>query len=83
MKWVNVAGLGLNIIGTVIITAGIFVSRKEAVKLGVARYVGETPEENLRLPAVADRLRQSALAMAGLGLIVAGFVLQLVAELLR
>ena len=67
-KWLNVAGLVLNIVGTLIITAGIVVSKKRAVDVGVMRLAGETLEENLQLPAVVDRLRQSRLAKWGLGL---------------
>jgi hypothetical protein len=82
-KWFNIAGLVLNILGTVVILAGIFVSKKGAVAIGVSRYEGGTLEENLKLPAVADRLRQSRLAKWGLGLIIVGFIVQLLAEVLR
>jgi hypothetical protein len=40
---------------------------------------GETLEENVRLPGIADRLRQSRNAEIGLAFLVAGFLLQIVA----
>jgi hypothetical protein len=43
------------------------------------RLAGETMEENLKLPAVRDRLAQSRDVRMGTGFLVAGFVLQIVA----
>jgi hypothetical protein len=80
-RWLNIAGLVLNIIGTVVILAGIFVTKKGAIEIGVSRWTPSTLEESLKLPAVADRLRQSRLAKCGLGLIIVGFILQLLASL--
>jgi hypothetical protein len=41
--------------------------------------MGDTLEENLQLPGIADRLRQSCNAKIGLVFLVAGFGLQIVA----
>ncbi len=77
-RWFTVAGLVSDILGASIIAIGVITSKKGAVESGVGRFAGSTPEENLRLPAVVDRLRQSTLAKWGLALLVLGFVLQLV-----
>ena len=82
-KWLNIAGLVLNIAGAVVIAAGIIVSKKGAVHVASMYLGGETLEENVKLPPVVDRLRQSRLAKWGLGLITLGFIVQLLAEVLR
>lgn len=78
--WVNVAGLAFDIVGATVLSFGLFLSKAEAIELGLgAGLAGETDEENLRLPAVQDRLRQSRNAKIGLALLVLGFGLQIVA----
>jgi hypothetical protein len=73
-------GLCFDVVGAIILAMGLFISKKSAVELSVSRLSGETPEENLQLPAVKDRLRQSHRAMIALPFLVAGFVLQLVGD---
>ncbi len=80
--WLTVTGLAADIVGAWILAAGLFISEEEAVELGVTRFAGETDEENLRLPAVKDRLRQSTRAKRGLVLLVLGFLLQALGSLL-
>jgi hypothetical protein len=77
-RWLTVAGLVLDIFGASIVAYPLIVTKRKAVEIGVTRLAGNTMEENLRLPAVRDRLQQSRLAKWGLGLIIAGFFLQLV-----
>ena len=77
-RWFTVAGLILDIIGAVVIAVPLVVSKRKAVEIGVTRLAGDTPKENLQLPAVRDRLQQSRLAKWGLGLIALGFALQLI-----
>jgi hypothetical protein len=79
MQWVNIVGLASDAVGAIFLTYGLLISRERAVELGVSRLSGETVEENLRLPAVADRLRQSRNAAIGLGFLLVGFALQIVA----
>jgi hypothetical protein len=81
VAWVNVAGLMLDLAGAAVLAWGLFIGEDEALKLGLALWVGETREENLQQPAVRDRLRQSDRAKVGLFLIAAGIVLQIVANL--
>lgn len=52
------------------------VSKKEAIDLGVSRIVGDTDEENLKLPNVKFFLRQSQFAKIGIILVIIGIVIQ-------
>jgi hypothetical protein len=65
-----------DVVGAGFLAWGLFVSRETATKLGSSYYSSAVPEENLQLPPVQDRLRQSRNAMIGLPLLVIGFCLQ-------
>ena len=82
-EWINTVGLVADIIGVSLLAWGLFTSKEKAIKLGVSRVSGDTDEENLKLPAVADRLRQSRFAMVGLPILVAGFAGQIAATWMR
>jgi hypothetical protein len=79
--WITVLGLFADIAGALILVAGAFVSKEEAVRLGVTRLAGETLEENLTLPAMQDRLKQAKRARLGVGLLILGVILQAVGSL--
>jgi hypothetical protein len=79
MAWVNIAGLACDIVGAAWLAWGLFLSKEEAVALGVSRLAGDTLEENLQLTPVKDRLRQSRNAKIGTAFLVVGFLLQIVA----
>jgi hypothetical protein len=79
MDWVNIVGLFSDAVGAVFLTYGLLISKERAVELSVSRLAGKTVEENLRLPAVADRRRQSRNAAIGLFFLLLGFTLQIVA----
>lgn len=72
-------GLGSGLAGTAIAASGLIVTKRQAIDLGVGRWAGSTDEENLKLPAVQDRLKQRRNTIIGLALIALGFTLQLVA----
>jgi hypothetical protein len=55
-----------------------WISEDAALELGESYYSGETREENLRLPPVRDRLKQSRNAKIGLALLILGFFGQLI-----
>jgi hypothetical protein len=82
--WVTftLIGLAADIAGAYYLAAGLFISKDEAIRLGVTRWAGDADEENLRLPAVKDRLRQADRAKRGVTLLIAGFFLQAVGSLL-
>jgi hypothetical protein len=69
---INLTPSILNFIGTIIIAWGLLISKEQALELGVARWCGDTDEENLKLPAVRDRLKQKKYALIGLGFLLAG-----------
>jgi hypothetical protein len=80
MEWVNIAGLICDIVGASWLAWGLFLSRDKAIELGVSRFAGDTTEEQLQLPAVKDRLRQSRNAQIGMLFLITGFVLQIIAS---
>ena len=82
-QWINTVGLVADIIGVSLLAWGLFTSKEKALELGVTRWAGDTDEENLKLPAVADRLKQSRFAMFGLPILVAGFGCQIWATWIR
>ena len=77
-QWFSVVGLLLDIAGAIVLTYGLILTKHQAVELSATRIMGDTEEENLELPQVVDRLRQSRNAKVGLWLLVMGFLLQLV-----
>ncbi len=82
-QWINTIGLVADIIGVSLLSWGLFASKQKALELGLSQWVGETDEENLRQPAVADRLKQSHFAKIGLPILVTGFACQIVATWVR
>jgi hypothetical protein len=89
VQWVNVIGLGCDILGAAVLAWGLFIGEDDALKLGLAPYAYDEHDEpdaharrekNLALPAVQDRLRQSSRAKLGLGILGLGFLLQIVAN---
>ncbi len=82
-QWVNTIGLLADIIGVSLLAWGLFTSKQKAIKLGLSRISAGTDEENLALPAVADRLKLSRFAIFGLPILVTGFVFQIAATWIR
>ena len=78
-QWLNIIGLFLDLIGAGILAYVLIISKKSAIELGVSRW-GGTDEENLKLPKVKDRLKQSRNAVIGLIFLSTGFILQIVAN---
>ena len=74
---INTIGLLGDIIGVSLLSWGLFVSKEKAIKIHVTRLAGDTDDEKLRLPAVADRLNQSRIAWFGVPFLVVGFLLQI------
>jgi hypothetical protein len=74
-------GLLADIAGAFILARGLFISHEEAVELSVTRFAGDSLAENLMLPAVQDRLRQSDRAKIGVAFLALGFLLQAIGSL--
>lgn len=77
-RYLNVAGLTLSFLGSVAFAKGLFISQKEALRLGVSRWSSDSDEENLKLPQVQDRLAQRKWGIIGGALLLIGFLLQLI-----
>jgi hypothetical protein len=80
--WWTLAGLVADIVGAAVLVTGLFISNERAIELGVTRLAGDTDDENLKLPAVRDRLNQSRRAVIGLSVLAIGFLLQAIGALL-
>ncbi|MES2223939.1 MAG: hypothetical protein V4469_03325 [Patescibacteria group bacterium] len=76
-RYLNIIGLTLSFLGSIAFAKGLFISQKEALRLGVSRWSG-TDEENLKLPQVQDRLSQRKWGVIGGVLLLVGFILQLI-----
>jgi len=63
-RWFNVVGLVADISGAVIITLGMFATKRQTLEIGVVTFASGGPDSE-NLPAVRDRLRQSRLAAGG------------------
>lgn len=77
----TVAGLSLAFIGSIILTVIQFLSKREAIDIGVMRFAGETDAENERLPQVRQLLRQSKYAKIGFVFMTLGFLSQIIGAL--
>lgn len=65
-QWLNIVGLVFGIVGSTMLSYGLFINKKDAIELGVSRFCGDSEEENLKLPQIQDRLKQSRNAKWGL-----------------
>ncbi len=74
----NVVGLLFDIVGAAVLSYGLIIDEDTALELGGSYYESDNREENLRLPKVKDRLRQSRNAANGLALLIFGFILQII-----
>ena len=71
-------GLGLTAAGAGIAARSIILREDDAIDIGLARFAGETREENLALPAVKNLLQASKGARFGLILVVCGTLMQMI-----
>jgi uncharacterized membrane protein len=79
----NFIGLSINFVGAIVLTIGMIVTKKGALKVGVSRLGSVNEEDNLRLPAVKDRIKQSKIAICGVIFLIVGFCAQAVCALQR
>ncbi len=73
VRWLNILGLVCDMAGAVLMALGVIASRRHIDEM-TRMIAGHNPAER------ADRRHQSNLAIAGLALLVLGFVLQIVAS---
>lgn len=77
-RWFSVVGLAVDIAGAFFLAYGLIISKKRAIEVGGTYFMGDADEVTLKIPPVADRVRQSRNAVIGLALLVIGCALQLV-----
>lgn len=82
INWFNILGIIFSFFGAMFLAIGLFISKKEALRLGVSRASGETEEEKLKLPAVQDRLKQRKYGIIGAVLLFIGLIFQLFEQFL-
>lgn len=80
-KLLSLSGLGFDLVGALCLAKGLFISNKEAIRLGVSRIAGESDDANLKLPAVRDRIMTRYWALGGAALLALGFSLQILSVL--
>lgn len=76
-KFLEIVGIILNFFGALAFARGFFISRDEAIRLGVSRYGSSKQEENLKLPAVQDRLNQRKWGIIGSVLVLVATCIQI------
>lgn len=74
----NFFGLVIALAGAITLACGLIVPGKRALKIGVPRMAAEDDEQNLGLPQVRDRMRESRFALIGIVVIAMGFLLQII-----
>ena len=77
---VSTIGLLFDIVGAVVLAWGLFVSKKEAIRLGGTNWMpgnDSDDDEFLKVPLISHFLVQSKRAKIGLILLVLGFILQI------
>jgi hypothetical protein len=76
-KWFDILGLVIAMSGAILLACGLLISRKQAVRVGVARVADDNDESNVNLPLVRQKQRESRFALVGMVLLVIGFLLQI------
>lgn len=77
-KTLSILASLFSLLGGLAFGKGLFISKKDAIELGVSKWAGNTDEENLKLPQVKDRLMQRKWGIAGAFLSLLGFILQVI-----
>jgi hypothetical protein len=80
-KWLDILGLVIAMSGAIVLASGLVISRKQALRVGVARVADDNDELNLKLPHVCRKQRESRFALVGMVLLIIGFLLQITAGL--
>jgi hypothetical protein len=80
-KIFNFLGLLFAMTGAITLACGLIIPSKRALKIGMPRMGAEGDEENLKLPHVRDRMRESRFALIGVIIMTVGFLLQIIGNL--
>lgn len=79
-KWLDILGLAIAMAGAIVLACALLISRKQALRVGVARVADDNEELNDKLPHVCRKQRESRYALIGMVLLVIGFLLQIAAS---
>ena len=82
-KWLDILGLVVAMSGAIVLACAMFISRKEALRVGVARVADDDDELNVKLPHVCRKQRESRFALVGMAFLIIGFLLQIAGSLSR
>jgi hypothetical protein len=74
----NFFGLLLAMAGAITLAYGLIVLGKRAHEIGLPRMAAGSNEQNLCLPQVRDRMRESRFALIGIVIMTVGFLLQII-----
>ncbi len=77
-KYLNFIGLLFAMTGAITLAYGLIVPGDRALRIGVARLAAESDKDNLCLPQVRDRMRESRFALIGIIIMAVGFLLQII-----
>jgi len=80
-KWLDILGLVIAMAGAIVLACALVISRKQALRVGVARVADDNEELNVNLPHVCRKQRESRFALIGMVLLIIGFLLQIAASL--
>jgi len=81
MAWLTIIGLILDLVGASILTVSLFLSKDEALNIGLPKWAGDNDEDNLKNPLVQELLNQSRRAKISFLFITIGFLFQLLGSL--
>jgi uncharacterized membrane protein len=76
-RWLDILGLVIAMSGAIVLACALIISRKQSLRVGVARVADDNDESNANLPHVRNKQRESGFALAGMVLLVVGFLLQI------
>ena len=79
-KWLDILGLAIAMSGAIVLACALIISRRQALRVGVARVAHDDDELNVNLPHVCRKQRESRFALVGMVLLVIGFLLQIAAS---
>jgi len=79
----SIVGFIFTGVGAYFLARNFIISKERAIELGVSRVCSDDPKENLKLPAVKDRLNQRRDAVIGLILIGIGISLGIIGLLVE
>ena len=77
-KIINLFGLLFCAAGASLLAYGLIVPDRRALEIGLPRMAAASDEQNVHLPHVRDRMRESRLASIGIVLMTVGFLLQVI-----